>query len=421
LKSVLVSAFPNKQSTYFEPRTGKNRNRKERFSFNDLDTVRYWYDELGRLFGMSGDSIAQMAEKYICDEWGFDGNILNDNHVKIPDRDYYLTSNNHGIIPQVEDLRNYYEYHAMFYVANELIETKPLVTFEYSNNDLNEWIDAWCTTWNDYWLADLRDATPWEADLWRPNEHERHQSESWLYALESKDFDNKLYSKDYRNHPFDEWIIVDASYGKNWRKDHENIQITSSLVNTERSRSLLNALQTIVDPIRFKLPLAHESGMEFQENGFNLKGWINRISSENEGEDDKDNYANYLYKTCVLPGDEFTKWATLIITPDHRFGFDKTENLVTQFQNWSDFDDHSKYPKDFGSKGYRLLIKKDVLLSFLMEKGYSLILECKVNRRVEKGYNSENHSIYTPDNFKLFLIHADGTTETINGSNNRVR
>jgi hypothetical protein len=421
LKSALETQFPKKASTS-RHRKGINQDHVERFNFDDLDTVGYWYDELGRLFGISGRDIAKMAESYICDLWGFNGDVIKENHVKVTDHEHYLTSNNHGEIPQVEDLRNYYEYHAMFYVANELLETIPLVNEENVYRDLDEWLDKWCTVWNNHWLADLRDETPWEIDFWRFDDYRAYHTENWIYNIQSKDFDSKLYSNDQKNSNDDDWLVVAAGYERHWRNDHEDVYVASSLVNTDKARALLYALQTVPHSVRFKLPIENEERMELEENGFSLKGWLKHISYQNDGEDDKDDYAYYLNKIFTCPSDKFIGWAGLTLTSDYRSGFNKQKELVTKFENWSDFNDHSRHPNSFGSKGYRLLIKKGVLLSFLKENECSLILECKVNRHLEKDYSSKGEEDsgygYMPDNFKLFLIHSDGSTETINCRNN---
>lgn len=421
LKNVLETQFAKKASPT-RHRKGLSQDYVKRFKFDDLDTVGYWYDELGRLFGISGNDIAQIAEKYICDLWGFNGDVIKENHVKVPDYEYYLTSNNHGSIPAVEDLQNYYEYHAMFYVANELLETIPIINEEHLYRNMDEWMDKWCTVWNNHWLADLRDETPWEIDFWRSDDYLPYYTENWIYNIQSKDFDSKLHTNSQKNSEEGDWLVVAASYGRHWRNDHEDVYVTSSLVNTDKSRSLLFALQTVSNPVRFKLPVEDEDRMEFEESGFSLKGWIRHISYENEGEDSRDNYAYYLNKTFTSLGEKFIDWAGLTITSDYRFGFNRQNKLITKFENWSDFNDHSRHPNGFGSKGYRLLVKKEVLLSFLKENKCSLILECKVNRHLEKDYSSnkeeDNGYGYMANNFKIFLIHSDGSTETINSRSN---
>ena len=75
------------------------------FDFDHLDTIPYWYDNLGDFFDLSGMGIAVLAQNIICKEWGFTGNVSKANHVYTADGDWHLTRNDHGSIPKIETLQ----------------------------------------------------------------------------------------------------------------------------------------------------------------------------------------------------------------------------------------------------------------------------------------------------------------------------
>src|SRR5690606_24048485 len=80
-----------------------------------------------------------------------------------------------------------------------------------------------------------------------------------------------------------------------------------------------------------------------------------------------------------------------------------------RLENWSDYIDDKDYYPDFASKGYRLLIREDVLSAFLSASQLNLILECEVRK---KDGSEEIDTYYNPS-VKLYLLKDNGSKETI--------
>jgi hypothetical protein len=129
-----------------------------RFHFDTLDTTRYWYEPLARVFGLPGDDITRRADHWVTDVWGrTNEECRRDARLERNERDWYLRSNDHGSRPIIETLRTYLEYHAMLVVAGELIdEGVPIVIEPYDDAE-----DPW-----DYWIRHHLDTDPscWLAD-----------------------------------------------------------------------------------------------------------------------------------------------------------------------------------------------------------------------------------------------------------------
>src|SRR5205085_3472640 len=96
---------------------------EERFSFNTIDTIPYWYEPLSRVFAFPFPGVTHRATTWVCDRWGrSDQDIYEDARRRRNEHQWYLMSNRHGSVPTLENLRSYIEYHALYCVAGELID-----------------------------------------------------------------------------------------------------------------------------------------------------------------------------------------------------------------------------------------------------------------------------------------------------------
>ena len=400
IKNSLISPFKSIEED--QVRSFQFKNKKTIFNFDSLDTIPYWYSGLARVFGLSNIEITHLADKYILDYFQFKEDAREVNHVRA---DYEDTSNRHGSIPSVEVLRTYFEYHAMFFVANELLETKPMIKNDYWD-DWNSWIKDWGLSNTEYWLSEYRDATPLEKRYFVFN---KNHSPSWKWGITSEYLDNVTELNNLNGIDF---ITVNNNHVCYYDEDWENVSITSALVNINRSESLLRALQTAENFHDYKLPVEGENDFILNEAGFILKPIIGQKSSDVTGIDKTDPLALSLYNTVTYPCEEFIEWAQLVPT-NYRKEYVLKENklkTITILQNWSDYDEDKKQIYGKGSNGSLLKIKKDVLLSFLENSQMCLILECNITRR------TKNNDYNIPDDYtKLYLIYPNGTIKTTKG------
>jgi hypothetical protein len=115
-------------------------------------------------------------------------------------------------------------------------------------------------------------------------------------------------------------------------------------------------------------------------------------------------------KLKVLPFKEFLEWGGLVLNRNETISYRSgVEEIITKFENWSDYYEYSRHQSGFGTNGYRMMMKRDFLLSFLLKENMSLILECDVRRSSKEGSRSANYS-------KLYLLNGNGTIESISGN-----
>lgn len=374
---------------------------KLKFEFDSLDTIPYWYDPLAAVLGCSTGELLDKADDFISHQWGYSG----DGRTGDPafSHEWSDTSNRGGSEPNVENLRHYFEFHAMFCAAGELLKTVE-VPSDPEEEGWEDWLEGWTLCWDKFWLSDLRDPVPLLPKLWY-----NKRSENWQWDVGIKDFDELLGLSDQHNK--DVFPIKFRSVIR-YGTEYENCSVTSTLVDLKYGPSLLLSLQTArkLDPY---VPLEKEEYDYDSRNmdpRFKLKGWIMNITSGREGIDDTDKQFQKITKSRLVIGSKFTKWAKLKFTDDYRFSYqnEDPEDWITRLECWNSGENERRYD-GFSTEGERLFIKKKLLLNFLKETNQSLIAVCEIDRHVERRDRFEYYDPYC----YIYLINPDGKIETI--------
>jgi hypothetical protein len=368
------------------------------FDFDHLDTIPYWYGNLGNYFGLSGLQIAVLAQDIICKEWGFTGNIREENYVHTADGDWHLVSNRHGSVPQVETLRTYYEFHAMFCIAGNLIKTHTQQNKDYRT--FEGWLAHYATVWKNKWLSDLRDPEPLLPIISTMN----NGAEDWLSTINWDEYEEYigLHNSDYS--------VVNSSFNKHQWKDYESINIESAFVNKSKAQALVRTLNDVENYRWYAIPSDEDSDDSFDENGFIFRGLLNTIKSSEGEMDEKDLFANDIRKFAKIPGKIIVDHKGLILSDDFRFSFLKN-NLkpITVFENWNQYTEHDS--SENKSEGYHLMIDKNYLLEILQKYDFCLLIEYAINRSKEAPSSSKEKGGYS-DFVTLYLLYPDGAVES---------
>ncbi len=157
------------------PRGQLKEGRECRFGFNGMDTIPYWYEPLGARFGCGAEVVVEIAERWICDKWGFRNENVGDDWLRRR-YDWELWGNHQGADPIAETLETYLEWHAMFCAADELLRNRPVILDEWEKDPFDDWLTRWTLAWPNHWLSDMRDPVPLEDIYWHL---ERPESEDW--------------------------------------------------------------------------------------------------------------------------------------------------------------------------------------------------------------------------------------------------
>jgi len=407
-KFVSVKAERAKQRhSKYNPQKGKWK-----FDFDPMDTLPYWYAPLGRCFNLSEYDVADLADHYISTEWGYVGKPHEDNHVKTSsDLEYDLTRNDHGRLPKIETLETYYEYHAMYCAAIDLLEKKPLLKTEQDDWDSWEyWLESEALTWKAFWNSDLRDPIPLDKKFWIP-EFDRFD-EKWRDGVEDNDYDEIL---GLSSNSEINIIVPYGGYTRYFGENYESASIRSAIVTPKTAEALLRALQTAKDHYDYRIPL-EDDDLQIEEENFQLIGWLRSISSEYEGLDKNDPFANELEKGYILFGNEVERIFELNYSNDFKLAF-LNEKKVFEFQNWSDKKEY-RY-SSHGSSGNLLKVESNFLVDFLQKRNMYLLIECTISRHLkDRSYTFEK--LERVNNAKLYLIKNNGDVKTIRGRNYKI-
>lgn len=411
IKNLLVSKLnPVKEKILSRAQRNYNSNNGEwKFKFDSMDTLPYWYSNLGRCFNLSEYDVADLADKYISENWGYIGETRDDDHVQ---EDWQLTSNRHGSLPVVENTNRYYEYHGMYCAASELLEKEPL-----SENDQDwwgswdQWIESKSLTWKEFWLSDLRDPIPLDRKFW-VSEYNTFDKK-WRDNIDDNYYDEVIGLKSDSELAS---IVVYNGYTRHFGENNETVSVRSAMVSSQTSESLLRALQTAKDHFDYRIPLENDN-LQIDEGRFKLIGWLKEINSEHTELDKNDPFANGVGKSYILLGKEVEKTFHINYSEDFKQAFYKKEKIF-EYQNWSDENERQNY-NSFESSGVLALIDIKFLLNFLKKRELCLIIKCTISRHLkERDYSYKKSQ--RKNEAKIYLIKSNGEVKTIRGRSYKI-
>ncbi|MGA9768583.1 MAG: hypothetical protein WBV94_06060 [Blastocatellia bacterium] len=388
-----------------------------RFSFDGLDTLRYWYPAISRIFGEPPRelNITTRAERWICDRWGRGDQDWWKDPRELGDRyDWRQMENGQGQIPTVENMRTYLEYNAMFCAAGEMADQLPGNIRDWGYDDeenvedpWDEWIKGHISTSRDCWLSDLRLPTPHRTDFWG-----RFPAlEEWLRHDDHIEYDAELGLEE--THGTEIVVRGNISMGDSGRRG--TVHVTSALVCPDKALSLMRALQTASNPKDFMLPV-EERGYgekEINEEGFELKAWLNDRRFE-EGLDEFDPLARGVRGSFITFSHAFLREMGLSLIPGTQRYRSANGSEVAHLEIWNDSLETERVREPF-SEGERLWLLLDVLLGYLRRRERDLIMEVQIARNRESSQRNEEEK-YDLGKSRIYLLRRDGTLETLDGS-----
>jgi hypothetical protein len=390
----------------------KNRNlaamSKEELPENDryffgMDFGQYWLQPLGECFGLSQSEVELEALKTIRDDLGCRNSRSRDNDERAQ-RGLYPhegTYYSYSSYPRADDQGFYLSYHAMLITAGRLLAMQPLVegSDEWDRNRFPDWIRRHDISRTDgRWLADRRDPQPPGMAFTRL---EGDNNNEWLGSIAIDGFKQTLFlAPDY--------MTVWGSWSRLGTNRQESFSIRSSLVSTERSASLLAALQTADDPHAYRIP-DEDDDLQIDMGPFQLKGWIADRSGEG-GVDDNDPWAGNVRFPAPEPAAFVTERMGLSTDADRRLWRTPSDHLPTlRSEVWGSFSERDSSEQPNGS---RLWASRRFVHQFLAAIGMDMLVEVEIQRRSRhQPYETpdENEPQNIPASTRIFIIKGDGT------------
>ncbi len=375
----------------------------ERYFFG-IDIGPYWFAPLGRVFGLSQQSIEQRAIKVLR------GLMLVEPYRRADDQRYkrglfreQKTSHSHGSMPETEDCNAYQSYHAMMFVAGLLLETKPVRRYVDEDDPFDDWLKDQLLTRDDgRWLADRRDPELLSAG---PSNKERSDP-SWCWQVDKQYLDTQLTTDDGMTVLWGDWTNTDVP-------NDETVSVRSVLVPSCTSNAFLIAMQTSPSPGEIYLPSADPTygREEFDDPELRMLGWVN-TRSNSLNLDQYDLWAGNIESPGPRPCQEILELLNPLIDSDLR-SWTLQNRGRARSESWSR---NTRYGEERDVvTGSRLSADGKFIRAMLdVNPNRSLIIRITIRRKSSEA-NAVIDDCYVssyPYN-RYYLIGQDGITRTL--------
>lgn len=377
---------------------------RDRYFFG-IDFGPYWLTPLGRCFGISQSMMEHEALEAVRGDLCYKGSHRWDEDERARRRlyEYESTRHSHGSYPRVDGQGFYLSYHGMLITAGRLLATTPLVesTNDWDENRFSEWLARHDISRADgRWLADRRDPQPTGCS----ERLDKSDNADWLTSISADDFVQALHSEAGYLTVWGRWSKLDTSR-------NESISVNTALVSSERSASLLRALQTTANPHDFRIPDANDD-LQIDNGPYQMMGWIVDRPSE-RGIDENDPWAGQVRFPAPEPAAFVTEMMHLSTDSDHRIWltpFSPVPALMSKAWGCCQERHNSEQPS-----GSRLRASIPFVVNFLAAIGMDLVVEVEIQRRSRyQRYDSRKDDELQdiPPNTRIFIVKGDGTIRT---------
>lgn len=386
----------------------------ERFNFNPMDTLPYWFEPAARTFGVSMREFCASAERWICERWRWTKEEVERLHRSDPHRrDWRLTHNDHGSIPRIETLRLYLEYHAMQCVSGEMADTSPIrmSKWETDSDDWHRRLEYLFGSTPSHWLSDLRQSTPLIPHLWAW----REPADAWLRRKTKSDYNEALGLQPRQPLPTFLTVAGHHSFGDSDRDG--SVRVESALVVPELARSLLYSLQSAKVSADAPIPTVlsgddGEAGGAFDDASFKLQPWLGRIAFESDWQDHDPQAHEFSGQFHTLPTDFVSRHQ---LSGRNWEWFTVDGKRAAYSERWSDYQlGVERRSRVLASGGERLRMASTLLLAHLRATGLDLILKVTLARNQEYGRRRSNkrdqYDLGTP---RIYLLRQTGVVEVV--------
>ena len=408
LKKIGISPFDKKSVENKSRIFHEEGNAKSDIKFyHGYDFCRYWFEPLGRIFGMSEKQIEKLATMVIVDEWKIenDGSYHSDPRQGLWDSPKYSnkTYNDQGSFPSVERYNFYLSFHSMFVVASRLLhESQILVDSWYDDeNQWEKWLNRYLlTSKNELMLFDRRDEVP----LLLPEWMNKINIKVWNNEIDDEYFINTL----MQNDESDVWLNICSTWTHGEENKRETVYISSAFVESTTSQALLNALASCKNPHDYKIPDYDETEMEFNEDPFVLKGWIVNEYPVS-GLDTYDTLSGEIYYPVYKVGDSFAKKMNLSFDNKLKYWFIEGHNdACLKCRTWSYGLAH--YRENEPLQGMNLFASLDFLKNLCRTEKKEMIIKVQISRDIRESHygNHVSDSKYMPIKHKIFILSQEG-------------
>lgn len=372
--------------------------------FFGIDIGPYWFARLGRVFGLSEHSIERRAMAVLRGRLSLGHRRQDDQRYKRGLFRGKKTGYRHSSMPEVEDSVVYQSYHAMMFVAGNLLETKPVrQRVDEDENPFDDWLSGQLLTRkDDRWLADRRDP-----EILKDTPTSRERSDAlWCWRVSREYLDEQLTTDEGMTVVWGHWTTTESD-------DDETVSVASVLVPSRYAATLLAALQTSPDPGEIYLPDADHVDYEEKAEDPELRmfGWI-ATGSDSSRLDEFDTWAGTISSPGPRPCREVLDLLKPTTDPDAR-SWTLPDGGIARSETWSRSTGYGEERSVL--TGTRLSADKKFISALLMGRpNSSLIVRVNVRRKPPKDETGKaDYSFYRYPYNRYYLIGHDGITRSL--------
>lgn len=377
-----------------------------------IDTLPYWFGPLGVRFAVGVDEVASMAEAWIIDELGAQGERdSNRDDPRLGLLDWGDYSDRQGSLPRAETPRLTFDYHAMLLVAGQLADTRSVVVSPHDDPD-----DTWTS-----WLARHLDARPsgWNVDLRSPPPPDRGVldveviGERWP-ALTDADFERMLVGGETDAVVVDGYVSYYASIG------YGTDAVDTALVAPSTAASLLRALQAAPDPSLFGFPKIPTDDdyreHEIDVGHFRLIGWTSERDLHADGLEYHDPLAR-LQTSPAWPGPDFISHHRAETSSNGLSLLDHHSSRIAWIRAFNDDPPPRRggQIEHFYASGTETFVSRSALVAYLHNIGMDMIFRLSANRHVRSDHERirqnapQEHPLDRQEQYRFVLLRRDGS------------
>lgn len=304
----------------------------------------------------------------------------------------------------MEDSVVYQSYHAMMFVAGNLLETKPVRRrVDEDENPFDDWLSGQLLTrTDDRWLADRRDP-----EILKDTPTSRERSDAlWCWRVSREYLDDQLTTDDGMTVLWGHWTTTESD-------DGETVSVASVLVPSRHAATLLAALQTNPEPGEIYLPDADHVDYEgkVEDPELRIFGWV-ATGSDSSRLDEFDPWAGTISSPGPRPCREVLDLLTPTTDPDARY-WTLPEGGSSRSETWSR---STGYGEERGVLTGTRLSADDKFISAVlkMHPNSSLIVRVNVRRKPPKDERGkDDYNFYRYPYNRYYLIGHDGITRSL--------
>lgn len=365
-----MSGVSYMESMFYQQRERKSSAKNWKFHFDTMDTLRYWYNDLARMFACTQEEIATECDYFVAQFGITDQDAREWSKRYLMNDDYQKISNDHGFIPTIETLEKYAEWHSMFYAADKYKQAKQQIKDEGTSYE--DWLNCYFPGKSGFWCFEFRNHIPLIPFLW-----------DFTKLVDDKP-DQKYFIPDHLAETILEHslgISLNMEYHANFQKSNKYIRIGSGLLKKEQLDNLIKEMKK--PHITIEYLYYDEEDRYDQQIGFTVYPTCDVITTFPDDALDKKDLLlkDYLITSNYLMGlsDDIAK----------DFSVSKEEQLLNsrvcdlnmfpvQTYHWSEPEEESGYEKH-STYGNMVVIKKEYLQDILRKRNQVIVFEVSIS------------------------------------------